>query len=105
MVNAKVARADHENRNRPPHFRMRRVLQSSTTTAIMASFAQMENTILTLIPTSTTEIPEALTATAKALFTQSKQKIITLKPQEEPARTYICAHLACERYNSTSDDT
>ncbi|RPA87996.1 hypothetical protein BJ508DRAFT_409916 [Ascobolus immersus RN42] len=69
----------------------------------MASSAHFEQTILSIIPTATSDIPEKLIATARALFVQSKQKIVSLKPTEEPARIYICCHIACERLRAKLD--
>ena len=52
-----------------------------------------------LLPTLST-FPPQLTTLASSLLAQSRNKASNLKPQEEVARPYACAHIACERYRS-----
>ncbi|KAL8931000.1 MAG: hypothetical protein Q9208_000101 [Pyrenodesmia sp. 3 TL-2023] len=50
-----------------------------------------------LIPEFNGPLPSELPELAVSLLAQSRNKASTLKPEEEIARTYACAHLACER--------
>ncbi|KAF3938640.1 hypothetical protein ABW19_dt0203938 [Dactylella cylindrospora] len=50
-----------------------------------------------LLPTATNGIPRELIDTTTSLISQSRHKISTLNPTEEPAREMICAHIACQR--------
>ena len=56
---------------------------------------------LTKILPSLTNIPPRLTSFAESLLARSRQRAGHLKGQEETARAYICAHIACERLRAT----
>jgi len=51
-----------------------------------------------LIPTSSSPLPPELVKLAVSLLAQSRSKASSLKAEEEIARSYACAHLACERF-------
>ncbi len=51
-----------------------------------------------LIPTSSSLLPPELVELAVSLLAQSRSKASSLKVEEEIARSYACAHLACERF-------
>lgn len=51
-----------------------------------------------LIPTFSGELPAGLVELATSLVVQSRSKASSLKKDEEIARPYACANLACERY-------
>jgi len=51
-----------------------------------------------LIPTSSSPLPPELVELAVSLLAQSRSKASSLKVEEEIARSYACAHLACERF-------
>lgn len=57
----------------------------------------IEQTLSNLIPRWSEDLPIELIDLARSLLAQSRTKC-TLKPEEEIARTYACANLACERY-------
>ncbi|KAF8477471.1 origin recognition complex subunit 6-domain-containing protein [Kalaharituber pfeilii] len=57
----------------------------------------LENTLNGLIPTHTGPIPRELVDLTASLLAASRQRVGTLRPEEEPARAYLCAHIACER--------
>lgn len=50
-----------------------------------------------LVPELNGPLPSELLELAVSLLAQSRNKASSLKPEEEIARTYACAHLACER--------
>lgn len=50
-----------------------------------------------LIPELNDPVPKELVELAVSLLAQSRNKASSLKPEEEIARTYACAHLTCER--------
>lgn len=56
----------------------------------------IEQALTTLVPAYNV-LPPELVNLATALLSQSNAKAGSLKPEEEVARTYVCAHLACER--------
>lgn len=56
--------------------------------------------LTSLVPSLTGPLPPELLERAVSLLAQSRNKASSLKAEEEIARTYVCAHLACERYNS-----
>lgn len=58
----------------------------------------VEQALLSLLPTQNSNLPPALVELANSLLTQSRTKASTLKAEEEIARTYACANLACDRY-------
>ena len=43
------------------------------------------------------ELPSELLELANALLAQSRSQASSLKADEEIARSYVCAHLACNR--------
>lgn len=51
-----------------------------------------------LIPAFSGELPAELVELATSLVVQSRSKASALKKDEEIARPYACANLACERY-------
>lgn len=57
----------------------------------------IEQNLLSLMPTHGHQLPPSLVDTARTLLTQSRQRASTLKADEEVARMYACAHIACER--------
>ena len=57
----------------------------------------IEQNLLSLMPTHGPQLPHRLVDTARTLLTQSRQRASTLKADEEVARMYACAHIACER--------
>lgn len=59
---------------------------------------QIEQALLSLMPTQTSDLPPQLVNLADSLLAQSRHKASTLKADEEVARLYACAHLACDRY-------
>ena len=50
-----------------------------------------------LIPTFNGTLPPELVELAASLLAQSRSKASSLKAEEEIARSYACANLACER--------
>lgn len=48
-------------------------------------------------------IDEDLLSLAHSLLSQSRAKAASLKPEEEIGRTYVCAHIACERLKKKLD--
>lgn len=60
----------------------------------------VEQALLSLLPTQNSNLPSTLVELAGSLLSQSRHKASTLKAEEEIARTYACAHLACDRYDS-----
>ncbi|KAI0130281.1 origin recognition complex subunit 6-domain-containing protein [Xylariales sp. AK1849] len=65
----------------------------------------LEPTLLSLIPTlpSAASLPPQLVELASSLLAQSRHNASTLKAEEEVARLYACAHIACERLKTTLD--
>ncbi|KAK3392497.1 origin recognition complex, subunit 6 [Sordaria brevicollis] len=57
----------------------------------------IEQSLLSLLPTHNTDLPPPLIDLASSLLAQSRHRASTLKAEEEIARTYACAHLACDR--------
>ncbi|OJD37766.1 origin recognition complex subunit 6 [Diplodia corticola] len=57
----------------------------------------VEQALVGLVPAHNGPIPPELLNTAVSLLAQSRNKASSLRPEEEIARTYACAHLACER--------
>ncbi|KAF8456538.1 hypothetical protein BGX38DRAFT_1266291 [Terfezia claveryi] len=54
----------------------------------------LETTLTGLIPTLTGPIPPELVNMAASLLALSRQRVGALKPEEESARAYLCAHIA-----------
>ncbi|KAI1097959.1 hypothetical protein F4804DRAFT_143009 [Jackrogersella minutella] len=63
----------------------------------------LEPTLLSLLPTYSRDLPQPLLELASSLLTQSRHSAGTLKAEEEVARAYACAHIACERLKITLD--
>lgn len=65
----------------------------------------LDPTLLSLLPTyhSAAALPPSLVELASSLLAQSRHNASTLKAEEEVARLYACAHLACERLKTTLD--
>ncbi|KAI1800724.1 hypothetical protein F4811DRAFT_537411 [Daldinia bambusicola] len=63
----------------------------------------LEPTLLSLLPTYSQDLPQPLLELASSLLTQSRHSAGALKAEEEVARTYACAHIACERLKITLD--
>jgi origin recognition complex subunit 6 len=61
----------------------------------------IEQALLSLIPTHNSALPQPLTDLASSLLAQSRHRASTLKAEEEIARPYACAHLACDRLKIT----
>ena len=57
----------------------------------------MAQALIGLIPTHTGPLPPELLDLAVSLLAQSRSKASSLKADEEIARSYACANLACER--------
>lgn len=55
-----------------------------------------------LVPTLTGPLPPELLELAVSLLAQSRSKASSLKADEEIARCYACANLACERCEARS---
>ena len=58
--------------------------------------ALVEQSLASLLPT-VSFLPPDLISLASSLLAQSRAKASSLKPEEEIARTYACAHIACAR--------
>ena len=63
----------------------------------------IEQALLSLLPTHNSALPPALAESASSLLAQSRHRASTLKAEEEIARAYACAHLACDRLKTTLD--
>lgn len=61
----------------------------------------LEPNLHNLLPSLAGPIPSELLDLATSLLAQSHTRISNLKANEEIARSYVCAHLACERYVAT----
>ena len=57
----------------------------------------MAQTLIGLIPSLSGPLPPELLDLAVSLLAQSRSKAGSLKADEEIARSYACANLACER--------
>ncbi|KAK3175667.1 hypothetical protein K4F52_010076 [Lecanicillium sp. MT-2017a] len=64
---------------------------------------QIELALLSLIPTLGSDLPPSLVELASSLLSQSRNRASTLKADEEIARHYACAHIACDRMKITLD--
>ncbi|EGU83300.1 hypothetical protein FOQG_05015 [Fusarium oxysporum f. sp. raphani 54005] len=64
---------------------------------------QIEQALLSLMPTYGSDLPPALVELAGSLLAQSRHQASTLKADEEIARTYACANIACDRLKITLD--
>ncbi|KAI8634459.1 hypothetical protein F5Y19DRAFT_211830 [Xylariaceae sp. FL1651] len=63
----------------------------------------LEPTLYSLLPTYSTALPQPLLELASSLLTQSRHSAGALKVEEEVARSYACAHIACERLKISLD--
>ena len=54
-----------------------------------------------LVPALTGPLPPELIDLAVSLLAQSRSKASNLRADEEIARSYACAHIACERCEAT----
>ncbi|KAK4157670.1 origin recognition complex subunit 6 [Chaetomidium leptoderma] len=63
----------------------------------------IEQALLSLLPTHNSTLAAPLTDLASSLLAQSRHRASTLKAEEEVARLYACAHLACDRLKTTLD--
>ncbi|KAI1492834.1 origin recognition complex, subunit 6 [Biscogniauxia mediterranea] len=63
----------------------------------------LEPILLSLLPTYSTDLPQPLLELAASLLAQSRNNAGTLKAEEEVARSYACAHIACERLKISLD--
>lgn len=59
--------------------------------------AEIKAALKKLLPGFGQATQQSLVNDVKSLHAQSKQALANLKPNEEAARVYGCAHLACER--------
>ncbi|ATY58437.1 Origin recognition subunit 6 [Cordyceps militaris] len=58
---------------------------------------QIELALISLMPSYVKDIPPLLVELASSLLAQSRNQASTLKAEEEIARLYACANIACER--------
>ncbi|GAP88615.1 putative origin recognition complex subunit 6 [Rosellinia necatrix] len=63
----------------------------------------LEPTLYSLLPSHSTALPQSLLELASSLLAQSRHSAGTLKADEEVARSYVCAHIACERLKISLD--
>lgn len=59
---------------------------------------QIEQALLSLMPTYGSDLPPSLVELAGSLLAQSRHAASMLKADEEVARQYACANIACERF-------
>lgn len=64
----------------------------------------VEQAIGTLVPTHANDIPPELLSLALSLVAQSRSLSTSLKPEEEIARPFACAEIACKRYASNEQE-
>ncbi|KAI1424789.1 origin recognition complex, subunit 6 [Xylaria sp. FL1777] len=57
----------------------------------------LEPTLYSLLPSHSTVLPQPLLDLSSSLLAQSRHTAGALKVDEEVARSYVCAHIACER--------
>ncbi|KAL1900936.1 hypothetical protein Sste5346_001997 [Sporothrix stenoceras] len=60
-----------------------------------------EPALRSLLPTHNGPFPPQLTELAGSLLAQSRHRASTLKADEEIARSYACAHIACDRLKTS----
>lgn len=58
----------------------------------------VEQALGTLLPTHADDLPQELRSLALSLVAQSRSFSTSLRPEEEIARPYACAEIACRRY-------
>ncbi|RMJ22373.1 hypothetical protein PHISP_06757 [Aspergillus sp. HF37] len=61
----------------------------------------VEQALAKLLPTHANELPEELLSLSLSLVAQSRSFSTSLRPEEEIARPYACAELACKRLRRT----
>ncbi|RDA83544.1 hypothetical protein CP532_4478 [Ophiocordyceps camponoti-leonardi (nom. inval.)] len=64
---------------------------------------QLEQALLSLMPAHGSNLPPSLVELAGSLLAQSRNRASALKADEEVARPYACANIACERLKTTLD--
>ncbi|KAK4075063.1 uncharacterized protein Triagg1_4727 [Trichoderma aggressivum f. europaeum] len=64
---------------------------------------QVELALVSLMPTYGSDLPASLVESASSLLAQSRHLASTLKAEEEIARLYACAHIACTRLKVALD--
>ncbi|KAM5342979.1 hypothetical protein ACJ41O_013945 [Fusarium nematophilum] len=64
---------------------------------------QIEQALLSLMPTYGSDLPATLVELAASLLAQSRLRASTLKAEEEIARLYACANIACDRLKISLD--
>jgi hypothetical protein len=62
----------------------------------------VDQALATLLPTHAQDIPRELRSLALSFVAQSRSFSSSLKPDEEVARPFACAELACKRSSFTS---
>ncbi len=60
----------------------------------------IKQALIELVPTLHGTIPAELIDLGTSLLVQSRGKASLLRADEEIARSYACANIACERYES-----
>jgi origin recognition complex subunit 6 len=65
----------------------------------------VEQALGTLVPTHANDLPQELLSYAMSLVAQSRSFSSSLKPEEEIARPYACAEIACRRYSELTHST
>lgn len=63
------------------------------------SYKSIEQSLCNLLPTHADGLPDELVKLAANLMAQSRTYGSSLKPEEEIARPYACAEIACKRYS------
>lgn len=63
----------------------------------MMSTKSIEKVLSGLLPTYNNDLPPELVNLSITLLTQSRSYASSLKPEEEIARPYACAEIACNR--------
>ncbi|KAH6885802.1 origin recognition complex, subunit 6 [Thelonectria olida] len=63
----------------------------------MSRQTQLEKVLLSLMPQLSSDLPKPLVELATSLLAQSMHRASTLKADEEIARSYACANIACDR--------
>ncbi|KAI1108667.1 hypothetical protein F5Y14DRAFT_70949 [Nemania sp. NC0429] len=63
----------------------------------------LEPILYSLLPNYSTALPQPLLELASSLLAQSRHNAAALKADEEVARSYACAHIACERLKISLD--
>ncbi|PIG82077.1 hypothetical protein AARAC_000225 [Aspergillus arachidicola] len=62
----------------------------------------VEQALGTLLPTHADDLPQELRSLALSLVAQSRSFSTSLRPEEEIARPYACAEIACRRWSKAS---